>query len=165
VPGREHKTGRGLVQARIGDPASLGRAASAIERAAGPGLRAFLVEEWVDSPRELACGLVRDASFGPCVMAGFGGVHAEIVDDTCFRAAPVSMGDALAMLEELRSRAMLGAYRGGRPADREAIARILVSLGRLGLACPEVSQVDINPLIVRMDGTPVAVDALIVLGD
>lgn len=165
VRGRAHKTGHGLVHARLEDGSSVERAAAAVIRMAGDSLEGFLVQQWIESFREIACGFVRDSSFGPCVMVGFGGVHAEIVDDKSFRVAPLSTGDAMDMLEELRTRAMLGAYRGSDPADREAVARILVALGELGLAFPQICAVDVNPLLIRSDGTPVAVDALVAFGN
>jgi len=165
VAGVSHKTGSGLVHAGLGGVQDVDRAADAIAEAGGDGLRAFLVQSHVDSVRELACGLVRDASFGPSVMVGFGGVHAELVRDACLRVAPLGDGDAASMLEELRTADLLGPYRGSAPADTAAIARILVTLGDLGLAVDELSELDVNPLMITTGGAPVAVDALAVVSD
>jgi hypothetical protein len=163
VDGVSHKTGSGLVHAGLGGERDVDRAAEAITRAGGDGLRAFLVQSHVDSVRELACGLVRDASFGPSVMVGFGGVHAELVRDTSLRVAPLGDGDAGAMLAELRTADLLGPYRGAAPADTEAIGRVLVALGDLGLVIDELSELDVNPLMITSGGAPVAVDALAVV--
>jgi acetyltransferase len=163
VAGVSHKTGSGLVHAGFGDVQDVDRAADAIAEAGGDRLRAFLVQAHVDSVRELACGLVRDASFGPSVMVGFGGVHAELVHDTSLRVAPLGGGDAGAMLAELRTTDLLGPYRGAAPADTAAIGRILVALGDLGLAVDELSELDVNPLMITSGGAPVAVDALAVV--
>jgi len=165
VAGLSHKTGCGLVHTGLGDGDAVGRAADAVVEAGGDGLEAFLLQSSVGSIRELACGFVRDASFGPSVMVGFGGVHAELVRDASFRVAPLDEADARAMIDELRTGGLLGPYRGGVPADRSSIQRILVALGDLGLAVDEVAEVDINPLMITSDGAPVAVDALAVLSD
>jgi len=165
VAGLSHKTGSGLVHTGLAGPDALDRAADAVVEAGGEGLEALLLQSSVDSVRELACGLVRDASFGPSVMVGFGGVHAEIVRDTCFRIAPLVEADARAMLGELRTAGLLARYLGGAPADGPSIQRILITLGDLGLAIDDVVEVDINPLMITSDGAPVAVDALVVLSD
>lgn len=165
VPGISHKTGAGLVHTGIRGEDALERAADAVVEAGGDRLAAWLLQSSVDSVRELACGLVRDASFGPAVLAGFGGVHAEIVRDTSFRVAPLVEADARSMLLELRTAGLLGPYRGGAPADGPAVRGVLIALGELGLAVDDVSEVDVNPLLITAGGAPVAVDALVVLSD
>lgn len=165
VRDRAHKTDAGLVHAALADRGALEREAREMVGRAGPRLEGFLIQEHVGSHRELACGLVRDACFGPCVMVGFGGLHAELVDDKAFSVAPLTRDEGLAMLEGLRTRPMLDAYRGAAAAELGAIAAVLVTLGELGLACARVIEVDLNPLIVTTQGRCVAVDALVVLGD
>jgi hypothetical protein len=165
VSGVSHKTGSGLVHPGLGDPEALERAAGTVARSGGDALAGYLVQAHVESIRELACGLVRDASFGPSVMLGFGGVHAELVGDAAFRVAPLGDADAGAMMDELRTGQMLGAYRGTSPADVASIRRILVAIGELGLALDELAELDVNPLLIAADGAPVAVDALAVVSD
>jgi hypothetical protein len=156
-PEAGHKTDAGLVATGLCGSSQVEAAAAAMDRGA------YLVQQHVSSIRELAFGLTRDESFGPCVMAGFGGIHAELVDDTIFAAAPVTPEHALSMLEGLRTRAMLGAYRGAAPADLDTLSRFLVVLGQLGLGRPEIAQVDLNPVLVGHDGSVVAVDALVLV--
>lgn len=127
------------------------------------GCEAVLVQEMVGGDRELVCGLTRDAQLGPCVMFGLGGVLTETLDDVVFRLAPLTPSDALEMLQEIRSTKILGPFRGEPPADIRALSRILVALGEIGLQYDAVSAVDINPVKIRPDGAPVAVDALISL--
>jgi succinyl-CoA synthetase beta subunit len=162
APGTVHRTEAGLVRLRLGERASVLGAAG--EMAGAGAIEAFLVERWIEPVRELAAGLVRDASFGPSVMVGFGGIHAELVADRVFGVAPVTPAEARSMLGELRTGPMLGAYRGALAADIDAIAAVIVALGELGLAHPAVSEVDVNPLVVTHGGSCVAVDALVVLG-
>jgi acetyl-CoA synthetase (ADP-forming) len=128
-----------------------------------PGCEGLLVAEMVRGDRELVCGLTRDPQFGPCVMFGLGGVLTEALADAVFRVAPLTRLDALEMLQEIRASKLLGAFRGQPPANTEALAGILVALGEIGLRHPEIREIDLNPIKIRPDGTPVAVDALIAL--
>ncbi|MBI4798864.1 MAG: acetate--CoA ligase family protein [Desulfarculus sp.] len=118
--------------------------------------------EMVPGRRELIAGLVRDPLYGPAVMLGLGGVTAEALGDVVFRVAPLCLDDALDMMEELKGRRLLEAFRGEPALNRQALAELLVSLGRIGLEAPEVAEIDLNPLKIAQ-GRPVAVDALVVL--
>ena len=128
------------------------------------GCDALLVQEMVKGERELVCGLTRDAQFGPCVMFGIGGIFTEVLQDVVFRVAPLTPGDARGMLQEIQHSKILEPFRGESAIDMDALAQILVSLGEIGLQCEEVREIDINPLKIRPDGKPVAVDALVVIG-
>ena len=131
--------------------------------AALPGCDGLLVAEMVRGSRELVCGLIRDPQLGPCVMFGLGGILTEVLADAVFRLAPLSRLEALEMLQEIRAAKLLGAFRGEAPANPEALAAILVALGKIGERHPEIREIDLNPIIIRSDGSPVAVDALIAL--
>ncbi|MCW5893143.1 MAG: acetate--CoA ligase family protein [bacterium] len=161
-----HKTERNLVRLGCGEAGAVRAAATELLGQARPddGPVALLVAEQVRGRRELIAGLVRDPQFGPCVVLGLGGIFTEALGDVVFAAAPLAPAEARRMIDGLRTRRLLGAFRGEPAVDRDALAAILVGLGRLGVERPEVESVDVNPLIVR-DGTPVAVDALVVLGD
>ncbi|MDA3896294.1 MAG: acetate--CoA ligase family protein [Desulfobacteraceae bacterium] len=126
-------------------------------------LEGVLVAEMVAGARELVLGLTRESQFGPCVMLGLGGVMTEIFKDTVFRVAPFDRVEAEDMVSELKSRAMLNAFRGELPADVETICRCLIALGKIGLENPNVSEIDINPLKIGKDGRVRALDALIIL--
>jgi acyl-CoA synthetase (NDP forming) len=126
-----------------------------------PGSEAVLVQEMVRGERELVCGLVRDAHFGPCVMFGLGGIMTEVFRDIVFRVTPLTAMDAREMAQEIRHQKLLAPFRGEAAADPEALSRILVALGDIGMKNQEVQSIDINPLKIRPDGQPVAVDALI----
>jgi acetate---CoA ligase (ADP-forming) subunit beta len=128
-----------------------------------PGCEALLVQDMVKGGRELVCGLTRDPHFGPCVMFGIGGILTEVLKDTSFRLAPLSSRDAREMLTEIRGKKILEPFRGEAAVDLEVLSQTLVALGQIGLKYEAVAEVDINPLKVRPDGLPVAVDALIVL--
>jgi acetyltransferase len=162
-----HKSERGLVRLGLASSDAVRAAAAELlaRRRPEDGEVGVLVAEQVRGLRELIAGVVRDPVFGPCVMLGIGGVLAEALSDVVFAAAPLRPADARRMLARLRSRALFERpFRGEPPVDAEALAAILVALGRLAAERPDVVSVDLNPLVVR-GGTPVAVDALVVIGE
>jgi len=121
-----------------------------------------LVQEMVDGDRLFVIGLTRDAQFGPCVMFGLGGVFTEVLHDVSFRVAPITMDDAYEMIEEIRTKEILGSFRGSPAVNKALLAKALVGVGNLGVEFNEIAEIDINPLIV-CDDRPIAVDALVVL--
>ena len=158
-----HKTERGLVRVGLADADAVAEAATAVAEAAGDDLEGFLIQPRISGKREFVAGLFRDPQYGPVVMFGLGGVFTEALADVVFRIAPLDGKDAADMLDEFRSKALLGPFRGEAAADREALVRTLAGLSRLGMERPEVAEVDINPLIAGPDGRIVAVDALVAL--
>jgi len=161
VPGVAHKTESRLVHLGIATDQDLEKAVTALMQAM-EGRGHLLVQKQVPGKIELVAGFVRDPRLGPCVMCGLGGIFAEALNDTVFGVAPLTLTEALAMIGRLRCRTLLDGYRGYDPVDKNALARILVTLGNLGCAYPAIQEIDINPLIIHK-GDPVAVDALVVL--
>jgi len=123
---------------------------------------AVLIQELVKGQRELVAGLTRDPQFGPCVMFGLGGIFTEILKDISFRVAPLEKYDALEMMQEIKANKILTAIRGMEAADLDALAHILITVGKIGLENEAIKEIDINPLILS-GSKPVAVDALVVL--
>ncbi len=162
-----HKTERNLVRLSLGDEAAVREAAEDLlgRATADDGEVGLLVAEMVSGRRELIAGLVRDPQFGPCVLLGLGGILAEAIQDAVFAAAPIDAAEASRMLRRLETCHLLTEPFRGEPAiDEAALADVLVGLSRIGIERPDVASVDLNPLIVR-DGRPVAVDALVELGE
>jgi acyl-CoA synthetase (NDP forming) len=108
--------------------------------------------------KELLVGAVRDPQFGPLVMVGFGGIYVEVLRDTATRLAPVSPADALEMLDELKMAALLRGVRGEAPVDRTALAETISRFGQLVADCPDLLEVELNPLVAGATGV-IAVDA------
>jgi acetyl-CoA synthetase (ADP-forming) len=156
-----HKTERGLVRLRLGDRAAVEAASRELLAAARPddGPVTLLVAPMLSGSRELIAGLSVDASCGPTVMLGVGGVLAEALEDVVIRLVPLRAADAAEMIDELRAQKLLGPFRGEPAVDRAALAGVLVGLSDAAVAHPELHAADLNPLIV-VDGRPVAVDAL-----
>jgi succinyl-CoA synthetase beta subunit len=157
-----HKTERGLVRLALGNREAVERAGADLLAAAGPddGEVALLVAPMVQGNRELIAGLNRDPQFGMTVMLGVGGILAEALADVVFRLVPLERVDALDMVDQLRTQALLGAFRGEPAVDRELLADVLVGLSRAAEADATIVSADLNPLIVA-GSVPVAVDALV----
>ncbi len=159
-----HKTERGLVKVNLVSVSAVRQAYQEIKTGAGRDWEGCLIQPLVAGRREFVAGMVRDAQFGPTIMFGLGGIFAEALGDAVFRIAPVDAGQALDMTRELASGKLLEEFRGEAAVDREQLARAIVGLSRLAMAHPEISEVDINPLILSARGEVTAVDALVVLG-
>jgi len=122
-----------------------------------------LVQAMAQGDVELVIGLKRDPTFGPVVMVGLGGVLIEVFKDVVFRAAPVTEGEALRMLDELKSRVLLDGVRGKPPVDRVALARMVSAVSRFGAAAgPRLAELDLNPVLAGPQGAA-AVDWLMLL--
>ncbi|MDO8390156.1 MAG: acetate--CoA ligase family protein [Actinomycetota bacterium] len=162
-----HKTERGLVKLRLGDASSVEAAAAELLAKATPadGPVTVLVAPMISGNRELIAGVVRDPQFGANVMLGVGGVLAEALADVVFRPVPLSPIDAGEMIDGLATQKLLGEFRGEAAVDRAALAQVLLGLSALASARPDVASVDVNPLIISAAGAPVAVDALVEIGE
>ena len=162
--GIAHKTERGLVRLRLRDSDAVREAAQALlaERRPEEADAALLVGPMLSGRRELIAGLVRDPQFGPCVMLGVGGIFAEALNDVAFAVAPLASGDAEDLIDALKGRKLLDAFRGEPAVDRTKLIGVLEALGRIGAERADVRSIDVNPLIVCGD-SPIAVDALVEL--
>jgi acyl-CoA synthetase (NDP forming) len=166
-PGISHKSDVGGVVLGVGSreallvefPTLLARLE---ERARDARIMGFLVQRMLSGGREVILGGQRDPSFGPVVMFGLGGVYVELFEDVAFRLAPLTREDAEEMISEVRGSRLLRGVRGEPPRDEEAVVGALLALSRLLVECPEVAEVDVNPLLVFERGVA-AVDARVVV--
>ncbi len=137
-------------------------------RAAKPDARieGVTVQAMARPGREVIVGTVRDPQFGPLVMFGSGGVYVELLKDVSFRLAPVTRSEALAMIEETLAGKLLSGLRGQLPADKSAVADVIVAVSQLIAADERITEMDINPLVVYDEGQgAVAVDLRVVARD
>ncbi|HEX5972149.1 MAG TPA: acetate--CoA ligase family protein [Gemmatimonadaceae bacterium] len=162
-----HKSDVGGVRLNVGDAATVRAAyASILERvhASVPDARieGILVQRQSAPGRELIVGITRSAGFGGMVMVGLGGTFVEVLRDVAFRIAPIGMEDAREMLLSLRGAAILGAVRGLPAVPIEHIQELLVRVGMLADAHPDIAELDVNPLTVGPEGG-IALDARVML--
>lgn len=111
---------------------------------------------------EVIVGGVRDGVFGAAVMFGLGGIFVEVLKDVSFRISPVTIEDALEMINEIKSVTILNGYRGQPPVDKNAIADIIVKTSRLLVENTEIASIDLNPVIAYPKGA-IAVDVRVIL--
>ena len=168
-PDITHKTeAGGIALGIVGETA----VREAYERVLGSAKRAYpeavirgvLVQAMAPPGREIILGITRDAGFGPMLMVGLGGIHVEVLRDIAFAPVPIGAEQALALLDQLKGAALLGAVRGAPPADRTALAELIATLSRFAADHAElIEEIDLNPVIVHPQGQGLTVvDALIV---
>ncbi len=166
--GLGHKTEVGAVRVALASPPAVAEAADellAIARRLDLADARLLVQPMIEDGVETIVGGRRDAQLGPVVVFGMGGIFVEAIRDVAVRAAPLTAGDAHAMIEEVRGARTLEGGRGRAPADVPALVDALRAMSSFMLSAPpNVVEAEINPLLVRPQGLgAVAVDALIVL--
>ena len=157
-----HKTEKGLIRLDVRNDEEALTAFDEIVASMNGAVKTVLVQQMIRGQRELVVGLIRDPQFGPCVMFGLGGIFTEILKDNAFRVAPLEKRDALDMMREIKSHKILDAVRGLEAVDRELLAKVLITVGQIGIENESIKEIDINPIIISR-GKPVAADALVVL--
>jgi acyl-CoA synthetase (NDP forming) len=111
-------------------------------------IKGILISKMILSGEEVILGVKRDPSFGPIIMFGLGGVYVEVFKDVSFRVAPIDEIIADSMMKQTKSFKILEGIRGKAPRDIAGIRECLMRLSQLALECPQIKELDINPLIV-----------------
>ncbi len=113
---------------------------------------------------EVIVGATRDATFGPVIMFGLGGIFVEVLKDVSFRVAPLTDEDAESMIHEIKSYRILEGYRGMPPRDIEAIKTIILKTADIMLKLENVQDIDLNPVMLYERGKgAIVVDARVIL--
>jgi acetyl coenzyme A synthetase (ADP forming)-like protein len=120
------------------------------------------VQQMLTGGQEVIVGAVTDGSFGKLVAFGLGGVLVEVLKDITFRLAPATKEDALSMLDGIQAHEMLKGVRGSDPANRDAIADIIVNVSKLITDFPEIAEMDLNPVFATKSDA-IAADVRIVV--
>ena len=159
APGLLHKSDAGGVALALGSPAAVRRAAREMRArvaAAGHALDGFLVQRMAPPGVELLVGATADPLFGPVVACGAGGRTVELLHDVAMRLTPITDRDAHAMVRSLATFPLLEGYRGEPPVDLAALEDVVLRVGALVEAHPEIVELDCNPVIVTPGGAVVA---------
>ncbi len=166
-----HKTEAGGVALGIPDEQTAAVAAREIEKrvkahAPAARLQGFLVQKMERGLVEVILGYRRDPLVGPTVTMGLGGVLAEIYKDASTRLAPVDESEAMEMIGEVKGLATIRGYRNLPKGDVATLAKTIAAFSALAhKQFADVTEAEINPLLVKRDGEGVvAVDGLVVLG-
>ncbi|MCC6147038.1 MAG: acetate--CoA ligase family protein, partial [Anaerolineaceae bacterium] len=123
-------------------------------------LDGVLVEKMAPRGHEVIVGMRRDPTFGPLLMFGLGGIYVELLADVAFRIAPITRQQALAMIQSTHAGRLLAGLRGQPASDIESVADCLLRIGQLACDFQEISEIEINPLVVNKAGTGIlALDA------
>jgi acyl-CoA synthetase (NDP forming) len=158
-----HKTDVGGVMLDIPDERNLCAAFSTLKTRLGDTMTAAAVQHMVPGGVELLVGAVVDPVFGPLVACGSGGVLVDLHGDTTFRLHPVTDMDAAEMIGGLKSAALLRGYRGQAPYDEAAAVDAVLRVSTLLELCPEIQELELNPLKVLPRGAQ-AVDVRVRVG-
>jgi acetate---CoA ligase (ADP-forming) len=147
-----HKTERGAVLLDLDDEQAVRAAVDDLNRRLPGELDGLLVQRMAPRGVEMLVGALHDATFGPLVVCGSGGILVDLLADSAFRLHPVTAEDAAEMIEELRAARLLRGYRGRPPADEAALRDVVLRVSALCEVCPEIQELDLNPLTVLTEG-------------
>ncbi|MGI0092439.1 MAG: acetate--CoA ligase family protein [Nitrososphaerales archaeon] len=101
---------------------------------------------------EIIVGAKRDKTFGPIVMIGLGGIWVELLHDVAIGLCPITSSKALDMIRGIRGFKLLDGFRGAERADLEPIIEAMLAMSSVMESIPEISEIEINPLIVGSGG-------------
>jgi acetate---CoA ligase (ADP-forming) len=99
------------------------------------------------SGTELFIGAVHEPGFGHMIFCGLGGIFIEVLQDTASRLAPVSLQEAELMILQLRGYPLFSGIRGQKGLNSKLFAHYITAVSNLILAAPEITELDINPLL------------------
>jgi acetyl coenzyme A synthetase (ADP forming)-like protein len=123
-------------------------------RTARPGasIRGIYVSKMIPAGVEVILGFKRDPAFGGVILFGMGGIFVELYRDVSFRIAPLTEADAESMIREIKAFGLLDGMRGMKKSDVSSIKSCILRLSQLTLDFPQITELDINPLIVHEEG-------------
>ncbi len=152
-----HKTEFGGVRLDLASEAAVQRAFAEIQQRVAKEHRldemeGVLVQPMIRGGVEVMVGVTQDPLFGPLIGFGLGGIHVEILKDVCFRVTPITDRDAAEMVRSIKGYRLLEGYRGYPAADVPAIEELLLRVARLVEEVPDISELDLNPVIVLPPG-------------
>jgi acetyl coenzyme A synthetase (ADP forming)-like protein len=147
-----HKSERRAVRLNLSDEQAVRAAAEDLTCTLGGDLAGLLVQRMVPGGVEMLVGAVQDPIFGPLVVCGSGGVLVDLLADSAFRLHPITTDDAVEMISDLRGARLLRGFRGTPAADEAALREVLLRVSALLDVCPEIQELDLNPVKVLTSG-------------
>jgi acyl-CoA synthetase (NDP forming) len=156
-----HKSDAGGVKLNLGRGEARGAYSELVAKFKDRNVVGVSVQEMAEPGLEVIVGATRDATFGPVLMFGLGGVFVEVLKDVSFRVIPVTQRDAQEMIKEIEGYQLLQGYRG-QSADLASLRDILLKISELVTTYPAIKEVDLNPVFAYPKGSLV-VDARMIL--
>ena len=150
--GLVHRTDAGGVRIDLRSPEEVAEGYRALAADFGPRLQRVLVQPMLADGVEVLIGVEQEPMFGPLVVFGSGGVATGVHGDHVARLTPLTDADADEMINSVRAAPLLFGHRGIPPVDTAALADALLRVSRLADELPEVSELDLNPVVAREDG-------------
>jgi acyl-CoA synthetase (NDP forming)/GNAT superfamily N-acetyltransferase len=150
--GLVHRTGAGGIQADLRTPQEVAEGYRMLAAGSGPQPHRVLVQPMLEGGVEVMIGVAQEPVFGPLVVFGSGGAATEVPGDYVTRLTPLTDTDAEEMIHAVHAAPLLAGDRGTPPADTAALADALLRVSRLADDLPEVSEMDLNPVLARPDG-------------
>ncbi len=150
--GLVHRTDAGGVRVDLRTPPEVAEGYRTLAADFGPRLQRVLVQPMLAGGVEVHIGVVQEPVFGPLVVFGSGDAATEVPGDQAGRLTPLTDADAEDMIHTVRAAPLLAGRRGTPPADTAALADALLRVSRLADDLPEISELDLNPVIARPDG-------------
>jgi acetyl coenzyme A synthetase (ADP forming)-like protein len=147
-----HKSELGAVKVGIADAAMLRRCWHDLREQLGNRMAAGLVQPMIRGGVEMMIGVTQDPTFGHVMVCGTGGTLVELFSDVAVRLHPLTDLDAAEMIESLKGKALLRGYRGSSPVDEAALRDALLRVSALVEACPQIVEMDLNPVKVLPTG-------------
>jgi acyl-CoA synthetase (NDP forming) len=151
-PSLLHKTESKAVRLNLSNRGEVLAAAAALQLALGDRMEGLLVQRMVPGGAEMMLGAINDPTFGHVIVCGSGGVMIELLADSACRLYPVTSQDAAEMVESLKGIRLLRGFRGNAPADEGAFREAVLRISALVGICPEIQELDVNPLSVLEEG-------------
>jgi acyl-CoA synthetase (NDP forming) len=151
-PGLIHKSELGAVRLGLSNESAVREAYQAIARSLDETEPQVALQRMVQTGVELVVGVAHDSLFGSLIMVGLGGVQTDLLGDRTFRSVPMTDRDAAAMWRELRAAPLLTGYRGMTAMDTDMLEQVLLRVARLAEDFPEVSELDLNPVVAVPSG-------------
>jgi len=147
-----HKTEHRALRLNLDTKAAVRTAAAELTRALGDRMDGLLVQRMVSGGAEMMIGAINDPTFGHVVVCGSGGVLVDLLADSACRLHPVTDQDAGEMVDALKGVRLLRGFRGAEPADEAAFRDAILRISALVGLCPEIQELDLNPVKVLPGG-------------
>ena len=164
-----HKSDAGGVKVNLKDKAAVEQAfddimASCKKYKPDANIEGVSAQQMAKPGVEIMIGMVNDASFGPVVAFGIGGIFVEVLKDVAFRIVPFDKNDAAEMIDEIKGKKLLEGFRGSDPVDKEYLQTILLKLSGFLEKTEGIKEIDMNPIFAYKDGA-IVVDARIIIDE